>query len=289
VHKGEPLDQAALHHSMDGIYARGDFIRIAYQVVPTIEGATLRIIPVEKDGRDFARVGLKLNTDFANNSSFGLVAGLRRSWLNSLGAEWQSQAEIGETRSLYTELYQPTVLNGEFFLAPWLSLRDEPRDIVSSHETIGENRVRHVGGGVDIGSVLGKWGEVRFSVSDQQVKWRSSLQTVNPIVGESYEEIGYGVKAVFDQLDNPRFPKKGNWARLAYFSAEKGMGSDKDYQRLMLEWRRAFTWDRYTFFATGRGGSALGTTLPYTEEFQLGGAMNLSAYRRSELSGNTFF
>lgn len=289
VHKGEPLDQAALHHSMDGIYARGDFIRIAYQVVPTIEGATLRIIPVEKDGRDFARVGLKLNTDFANNSSFGLVAGLRRSWLNSLGAEWQSQAEIGETRSFYTELYQPTVLNGEFFLAPWLSLRDEPRDIVSAHETIGENRIRHVGGGVDIGSVLGKWGEVRFSVSDQQVKWRSSLQTVNPIVGESYEEIGYGVKAVFDQLDNPRFPKKGNWARLAYFSAEKGMGSDKDYQRLMLEWRRAFTWDRYTFFATGRGGSALGTTLPYTEEFQLGGAMNLSAYRRSELSGNTFF
>jgi NTE family protein len=289
VHKGEALDQAALHHSMDSIYARGDFIRIAYQLLPATEGSLLRIIPVEKDGRDFARVGLKLNTDFANNSSFGLVAGLRRSWLNHLGAEWQSQAEIGETRALYTELYQPTVLDGEFFLAPWISLRDEPRDIVSAHETIGENRVRHLGGGLDIGSVLGKWGEVRFSVSDQQVKWRSSLQTVNPIVGESYEQIGYGVKAVFDQLDNPRFPRTGNLARLEYFASDANLGSDRDYKRFMLDWRRAFTWSQYTFFATGRGGSALGTTLPYAEAFQLGGAMNLSAYRRSELSGNTFF
>ena len=79
------------------------------------------------------------------------MAGLRRSWLNRLGAEWQSQAEIGETRALYTELYQHTVLDGEFFLATWLSMRDEPRDIVSEHETVGENRVRHLGGGLDIG------------------------------------------------------------------------------------------------------------------------------------------
>ncbi len=289
VQKGEPLNQAALHQSIDSIYARGDFVRIAYQLIPSEQGSLLRIIPVEKDGRDFARVGLKLNTDFANNSSFGLLASLRRSWLNKLGAEWQTQAELGETRAVYTELYQPTVLNGEFFLAPWLSLKDEPRDIVSAHETVGENRVRHIGGGLDIGSVVGKWGEVRFSVSDQQVKWRSSLQTVNPVVGESYEQIGYGVKAVFDQLDNPRFPRAGNLARLDYFASEKGMGSDRDFKRLMLDWRRAFTWDHYTFFATGRGGTALDTTLPYAEQFQLGGAMNLSAYRRSELAGNSFF
>ena len=40
---------------------------------------------------------------------------------------------------------------------------------------------------------------------------------------------------------------------------------------------------------TARGGSALGSVLPYAEEFQLGGPMNLSAYRPSELAGNTFF
>jgi NTE family protein len=110
---------------------------LRYQLFPKEYGALLRIIPIEKDGRDFARVGLKLNTDFANNSSFGLVAGLRRSWLNNLGAEWQVQGELGETRSLYTELYQPTVLNGEFFIAPWFGIKDEPRDIVVDHETIG--------------------------------------------------------------------------------------------------------------------------------------------------------
>jgi NTE family protein len=48
------------------------------------------------------------------------------------------------------------------------------------------------------------------------------------------------LNAVFDQLDNPRFPRKGNWARLEYFSAESGMGSDKDYQRLMLRLATCF-------------------------------------------------
>jgi NTE family protein len=289
VKTDQPLMQEELHQRIDTVYARGDFTRIAYQLFPKEDGALLRIIPIEKDGRDFARVGLKLNTDFANNSSFGLVAGLRRSWLNNLGAEWQVQGELGETRSLYTELYQPTVLNGAFFIAPWFGIKDEPRDIVVDHEAIGTNRVRHTGGGVDIGSVLGKWGEVRFFVSEQNVKWTSSLANLNPLVGESYQQTGYGLNAVFDQLDNPRFPRKGNWARLQYFSAESGMGSDKDYQRVMLDWRRAFTWDDYTFFATGRGGSSLGSTLPYAEQFQLGGALNLSAYRRGELAGNSFF
>lgn len=289
VKTGQPLMQEDLHQNIDAVYARGDFTRIAYQLFPKEDGALLRIIPIEKDGRDFARVGLKLNTDFANNSSFGLVAGLRRSWLNDLGAEWQVQGELGETRSLYTELYQPTVLNGEFFIAPWLGIKDEPRDIVADHEAIGTNRVRHTGGGVDVGSVLGKWGEVRLFVSEQNVKWTSSLANLNPLVGESYQQTGYGINAVFDQLDNPRFPRKGNWARLQYFSAESGMGSDKDYQRVMLDWRRAFTWDAYTFFATGRGGGSLGSTLPYAEQFQLGGALNLSAYRRGELAGNSFF
>lgn len=290
VEKDTPLAQAQLHDNIDKVYARGDFVRIGYQLLPQVNNtALLRIIPVEKDGRDFARIGLNLHTDFANNSAFGLQASLRRSWLNRLGAEWQAEGELGETRSVYTELYQPTVLNGEFFIAPWLTIHDEPRDIVKNHETIGQNRIRHTGGGIDVGSVLGKWGEVRFSVSEQRVKWTSALETVNPLLGETYQQTGYGVKAVFDQLDNPRFPRTGNWAKLDYFAAESDMGSDKDYQRLMLDWRRAFTWHDYTVFATGRGGSALGTNLPYAEKFQLGGALNLSAYRRSELVGNSFF
>ncbi|PTQ88495.1 patatin-like phospholipase family protein [Agitococcus lubricus] len=289
VPKGELLDIPALHQRIDEVYARGDFVRIGYQVKNQPDGATLKVIPVEKDGQDFARIGLKMNTDFANTSSFGLVAMLRRSWLNDLGAEWQVQGELGETRALYTEIYQPTVLNGAFFLAPWLQWKDEPKDLVINHETVGQHRILHAGGGIDIGSVIGKWGEVRMFVADQQVRWRSSLEVNNPSIGEHYEQIAYGIKAVFDQLDNPRFPRAGNWIKLDYTHADQDLGSDKAYQRLTLDWRRAFTWDDYTFFATGRGGTALGSTLPYAEEFQLGGALNLSAYRRAEFVGNNFF
>ena len=290
VRRGEPLDQADLHRHLDRVYARGDFERLTYQQLPLSEGgALLRIIPVEKPGRDFVRLGLKLNTDFGGESSFGVIAALRRTWLNPQGAEWLSRVEGGETRSIYSEFYQPVVLNGDFFVAPWGQLRDEPRDVVVDHERLVGNRVRHVGGGVDVGSELGKWGEVRFFVKDEHVKWTSALKTVFPLVGESYEQAGYGFRAVYDQLDNPRFPRQGGYLTLSYFASADALGSDKYYRQLAFDWRHAYTRSAYTMLAMVKGGSALGTTLPYAEEFQLGGPMNLSAFRRSELSGDAYF
>lgn len=289
VRKGEPLDQEELHRRIDRIYARGDFVRLTYQLLPASEGSLLRIIPVEKDGRDFLRLGLKLNSDFSGDSGFGLKAGLRRTWLNDLGAEWQLQGEIGEARALRSEFFQPTVLNGAFFVAPWGEVRDDPRDVVINHDKVVGNRVKRVGGGVDFGSELDKWGEVRAFVKAEHVKWTSALETVFPLVGESYTQAGYGLRLVYDQLDNPRFPRSGNWVRIDAFTTDAGLGSDRRYRKVSLDWRRAFTWEPYTLFMTARGGSALGSVLPYAEEFQLGGPMNLSAYRPSELAGNTFF
>ena len=289
VRKGEPLDQPELHHSIDRIYARGDFVRLTYQLLPSPDGSLLRIIPIEKDGRDFLRLGLKLHTDFSGDSGFGLKASLRRTWLNRMGAEWLTQGEIGETRSLRTEFFQPAVLNGAFFVAPWGDLRDEPRHVVIDHEKVVGNRVKRVGGGVDFGSELDRWGEVRFYLKGEHVKWTSALQTVFPLVGETYTQAGYGLKLVYDQLDNPRFPRSGNWVKLDAFTTDTGLGSDRHYSKVSLDWRRAFTGGPYTLFLTGRGGSALGSTLPYAEEFQLGGPMSLSAYRPSELAGDTFF
>lgn len=289
VRKGEPLDQPELHRNIDRIYARGDFVRLTYQLLPAADGSLLRIIPVEKDGRDFLRLGLKLHSDFSGDSGFGLQAGLRRTWLNRLGAEWHTQAEIGETRALRTEFYQPTVLNGAFFVAPWGELRDDPRDVVIQHEKVVGNRIKRVGGGLDLGSEVGKWGEVRAYLKGEHVRWTSALQTVFPLVGESYDQTGFGLKLIYDQLDNPRFPRSGNWVKLDVFRADSSLGGERDYHKVSLDWRRAFTQGPYTLFLTGRGGSALGTTLPYAEQFQLGGPMNLSAYRPSELAGNTFF
>lgn len=289
VRKGQPLDQAELHRNIDRIYARGDFVRLTYQLLPEPDGSLLRIIPIEKDGRDFLRVGLKLNSDFSGDSSFGLQAGLRRTWLNRLGAEWLTQAEIGETRALRTEFFQPTVLNGAFFVAPWAELRDDPRDVVINHEKVVGNRVKRIGGGLDFGSELDKWGEVRAYLRGEHVKWSSALQTAVPQVGESYTQAGYGLKLIYDQLDNPRFPRRGDWVKLDAFATTDALGSERDYRKALLDWRHAYTRGPYTLFLTGRGGSALGTTLPYAEQFQLGGPMNLSAYRPSELAGNTFF
>ena len=289
VRKGEALDQPDLHRHLDRVYARGDFERLTYQQLPTGDGGSLlRIIPIEKPGRDFLRLGLKLDTDFDGQSSFGVIGALRRTWLNPLGAEWLTRLEGGETRAIYSELYQPVVLNGEFFAAPWAQLHDEPRDVVVDHERLAGNRVRRVGGGLDLGSELGKWGEVRAYVSDEHVKWTPALKTVAPVSGESYQQAGYGLRAIYDQLDNPRFPRQGNYVRFNAFEATSALGSDRHFRQVSFDWRGAYSWSPYTVFATVCGGAALGSTLPYAEEFQLGGPMNLSAFRRSEFSGDSY-
>lgn len=276
VHQDQILDTAALHQRIDTVYARGDFSRISYDVMPTSDGKTiLHVIPEEKPGRDFVRFGLSLYSDFEGDAEFSALASLRRAWLNKLDAEWRTDVEIGRDKALYSEWYQPASLGSELFVAPHLNYRSDYRDASFASQQPFSYSLRTIDVGLEVGSVFGRWGELRAGVLAGY--GRVEVQDQLPLASPRFDRGGYTLKLTLDQLDNVRFPHQGGLVRLDFFKSTDDLGADASYSRMMLEGRRAFTSGANTLLLVGRGGSSLDTETPYYENFRLGGLFNLSA------------
>jgi len=140
------------------------------------------------------------------------------------------------------------------------------------------------GGGLEIGSVFGRWGEVRVGVT--RTYGRIQSESVFAIPDSSYQQGGYTLRTIYDQLDNTHFPHDGSSARLTYFKSSSGVGADEEYDRVEFRGTKAFTWSRNTVLLNARLGDGLGTEIPYYNSFSLGGLFNLSAYPPDYFSGS---
>lgn len=276
VHREQVLDTQALHQRIDAVYARGDFSRISYDVLPSEDGKTvLHIIPEEKPGRDFLRFGLTLFSDFEGDADFTALASLRRAWLNRLDAEWRTDIEIGRDKALYSEWYQPASLGSELFVAAYANYRSDVRKSGSDNQQALAYELRTLDAGVEAGSVFGRWGEVRIGMLAGQ--GRTHLDSSLPIRSDRFGRGGYTLRLTYDQLNNVRFPHAGTYTQLVFFQSDDALGAATDYTRLSLEGRHAITQGENTLLLVGRAGSSLDSKTPYYENFQLGGLFNLSA------------
>lgn len=284
VKTGQHFDMEALHANIDKVYARGDFSSISYDLINDGKGhAELQMDPHEKDGRDSVRFGLSLYSDFQGDSSFSALATLRRGWLNRLGAEWRTDVQVGEDSGVYSEWYQPATLSSAFFVAPYAIYTDQHRDVYLDGFAKLRYQYTRYGGGIELGSVFGRWGEVRVGVARAQA--RAQSETLFVVPDEAYQQGGFTLRTIYDQLDNTHFPHDGGSVRLNYFSASTSLGADTNYERLDFRGVKAFTWSRNTLMAMVRLGSDLDTDVPFYDNFTLGGIFNLSAYPPGSLMG----
>lgn len=288
IHSGDNFDMEELHKNINRVYARGDFSSISYDIVNTSPGkADILITPEEKPGRDFVRFGLSLYSDFQGDASFSAIASLRRVWLNRLDAEWRADMQVGRNNALYSEWYQPASLGSELFVASYAHYRDQHYDVRLSNVAKLDYEYQQEGGGLELGSVFGRWGEVRVGIMSAYATLKStSLFTVPD---ENYRQGGYTLRSIYDQLDNTRFPHSGGSARLTYFKSSHDLDADTSYDRIEFTGAHALTWGRNTAFLTMRAGSSLGTALPFYDGFSLGGFFNLSAYPPDYFRGEELF
>jgi Outer membrane protein len=86
----------------------GDFEHVNYRFLEEPNKRVLAVEAVEKAwGPDYLRFGLGLSNDFSGDAYYNLLASYRQTWLNSLGAEWRNDLQLGRTSSFETEFYQP--------------------------------------------------------------------------------------------------------------------------------------------------------------------------------------
>ncbi|MGH8642751.1 MAG: patatin-like phospholipase family protein, partial [Burkholderiales bacterium] len=199
---GEPLTEEKVGKDLQRIYGRGDFESIDYRIQQEPGGRVMIIQPREKDwGPDYLRFGLGLATDFQGENYFNLLVQYRKTWLNRLGAEWLTEAQIGQNTFLLTEFIQPVHERGRYFIAPYARIGQTTRGVFVGENRAAEYLAKEGRVGLDAGVTLDTWGEARLGAQWRRVDAKVDTGTA---VLPSLDETTAGPRALFvvDQLDN---------------------------------------------------------------------------------------
>ncbi|HEY1329313.1 MAG TPA: patatin-like phospholipase family protein [Casimicrobiaceae bacterium] len=285
---GEPLDLDALDRDMRRLYGSGDFEHVNYRIIEEAGRRVLNVDAVEKSwGPNYLRFGLGLSSDFKGEAFFNAAASYRRTWLNSLGAEWRTDAQIGRTTLLQTELYQPIEPRRILFVAPGAGVERRTIDLFQGSQRLARYNVTTGTANVDLGADLGRYGEARLGMQTGAAHVQLDTGAAEFVPPRSNVRIG-GVTGRFivDQLDSADFPRSGYAGSVHLFDSERALGGEDAFTR----------WDADAFVvgSIGRhslagglkfGGNLRGGDLPSYALFQWGGLLQQSGYPTGALLG----
>ena len=285
---GQPLDQATIDGDMRRLYGTDDFEHVSYRMMEEPNRQVLVVDAVEKSwGPDYVRFGLGLSSDFTGDAFFNLLGSYRRTWLNSLGAEWRTDVQVGRTSSLGTEFYQPLDAPGSLFVAPRASIERRTTTLYQGSDRIASYDLFSKNVGIDLGSQFGRYGELRLGVAAGSIKptLDTGPQSLSPADGKVNQE-AFRARLVLDQIDSADFPRAG-WRLLGnIFNPSSQLGSDEPYAKWDTSGTAAYSIGEHTLnFGFKVGGKIGSDPLPRYDLFQWGGFMQQSGYSTGQLVG----
>ena len=291
---GKPLDAKLLDDAISRLYGTNEYERIDYHLVEEDGRTGIAINVREKPiGPNFIRFGLNYATDFQGENTFSLLAGHRRVWINSLGAQWSNEIEVGRVARAATEFHQPLDFGNTVFVSAYASAQNVPRYIFSGSQRVAEYRVEANNVGFDVGVAVGNSGEIR--VGPAYTFYKGSPTVAIPGFATA-RETDAGLRALlrWDNLDNAFFPHRGARATLDAFYGQRTqrLGDDPDeiskkLGRIDFYGNAGIPVSADDFFNVGLRAGALSRDDPaLVNPFLLGGFLNLSGLRNGQLAGS---
>ncbi|WP_182077023.1 patatin-like phospholipase family protein [Deefgea sp. CFH1-16] len=284
----QPLASNEFHDHLMQVYAKGDHSQLDYELRQIGDGEAVSILPIEKSwGPNYLKFGLSFATDFSGSQPWNISAQYRRTWLNDLGAEWKTTAQIGSSSMINTEFYQPLLLNEAMFLATYYRYFTGPLSIWQGDQQFAEYEYDKSSVGLDFGSVLSTHTELRIGPVFNEY---SGKRSVGSFVFPESSNYDYGLRfnAYYDNLDHYFFPKNGSYFN-AYGYYALGAGKQQaDYARYGFVYRKAMPIDNDAIHFTLKAQNTYGEQPPFADVKWLGGFLNLSSYNYQELVGERF-
>jgi len=284
----QPIDQQTLDEDMRRLYGTGDFEHVNYRFLEEPGRRVLAVDAVEKSwGPNYLRFGLGLTSDFSGDAFFNLLGSYRRTWLNSLGAEWRTDVQLGRTSSLNSEFYQPLEAEGTYFVAPRLTFERRTSDLYRDDDRVATYQLTSAQLGLDLGRQLSRYGELRFGILGGQLK--PKLDTGPEFLSPGPSQIaqrGFATRLVLDQLDSVDFPRSGWRAGLRLYDSIGGLGADDAYTKWDADGTGAISFGEHSLNLSFKAGGRIGgDPLPRYDQFQWGGFLQQSGYATGQLLG----
>lgn len=282
---GQAVTIDDVRSGLDRIYDLGSFDLVDFNLSEDGGRHDLLILPRERsNGPIHIRAGLNLFSDIDGDSSFNFKTSVTATELNSRGAEWTNRVQFGRTTDLFSEWYQPLDPGRSFFVAPRAEYSQSRVDSSSALSTLYRAKLRRYETGVDAGVQLSNFGELRVGPVWARTHVYELLGVTLPGGLTHVTEAGARVRLLFDQFDDVNFPRSGHYGGLELFSSREELGADVNYNRASASWYQALSFGQNTFVAGADFNGKIGPDLPFYENFNLGGFLNLSGYPFDGLS-----
>ncbi len=285
----QPIVQEALDRDMRWLYGTGDFEHVNYKIIEEEGvGRILEVEAIEKPwGPDYLRFGLGLSSDFQGGAYFNLLASYRKTWLNTLGAEWRTDVQVGQYSRLISEFYQPIDTKQYFFVAPHVALERYGVTLYQKRDRVASYDVFSAVGGIDLGSMFFRYGQLRigFEKGIIEPKLDTGLEIYSP--GDKHVSQGaFTAKLILDQIDSVHFPRSGWRAAAKIYNSNTMLGADDIYTRWEADGSAVYSLGAHTVNFGLRAGGKMGThDLPRYDLFRWGGFLQQSGYKNDQLIG----
>jgi NTE family protein len=290
---GQPFRMNELETDLARLYGRGDFEQVDYRLVQDRDQQGLIIDVTEKSwGPNFLRFGLALASDLQGDTSFNLLLGHKRVWVDSLGAEWINEIALGTVNRYATQFYQPLTPSNFVFASAQGLIQRAPDYVFQGNQRLAEYSVLTETAGFDLGKPLSTFGEIRLGYQWTHQRGNPTI-AVPGFPAALSTESGARLLLRWDSLDQPYFPRRGLKFVGEYFVGSNHQSAQgfADYtssgQRGGLYANLGIPLGAADFLNVAlRAGALHGERQDILNTLNLGGFLNLSGLRTNQLSGN---
>ena len=290
----QPFNRQEIERDLAWLVGRGDFERLDYRIVTERDRNVLLVNVQEKSwGPNYFRFGLNLGTDFRGVGEFNLVGNHTRRWLNSLGAEWRNEVQIGRSQRVSTELYQPLLASETLFVSLGAEQRRRVADVSfplpdgSVSRPIAQFMGVETRVSLDLGAAFGRYGEFRIGPLYDRVKISPRIAALDFNTVRSNES-GMLASVVIDQRDSATFARSGYRVEASLHRALTSMGATDNFSRYQWSSEYAKTYGVNTVDVALKFGGLYSKAKSVYPYFELGGFLQLSGLRAGELRADQF-
>ncbi|HOW57351.1 MAG TPA: BamA/TamA family outer membrane protein, partial [Smithellaceae bacterium] len=283
---GEKLNVEKLVEDLHRLYGMDNFENVDFRLEQRNKQTGLVIKADEKSwGDTFIKFGFGMADDFRGESTYSIGTSITKTKLNSLGGEWRTEFQIGDSPRIFTEFYQPITYSTRFFINPQAELRQRTVNVFDNDNNIvAQYLIRYIQGSLGVGRQFGNWGEIRFGL------WRAygnfNVNIGDPSLGsDSYNRGGLITSFSYNTMDHFDFPTRG--AQMAVIMANniEALGSDNTANSIVLSGQFIKTWGRYTIVPGITYSGYFNSNTAIEDSYNIGGFFNLSGYSPNQLSG----
>ena len=151
---------------------------------------------------------------------------------------------------------------------------------------------------LDMGKMLGSWGELRLGAFHERADAELKIGGLPPgfdledltfppevFDDSTFDSGGVRLGFAYDTLDSLNFPTKGTKAGASLLYSLEELGADRSFKSIGGRFSHAGTFGYNTFVLKGLLGSVFDGRAPIQDTFALGGLFNLSGLGRDQLRG----